>query len=420
MKKIAVLFIIAFACEQKTVIQDPVSSKTADKEIKGELKNDPSHKGKPYVILVSLDGFRYDYAERYCAKNLLGFDVKAEHMIPSFPSKTFPNHYAIITGLYPGHNGLVSNSFYDRKLDLSYTIGNREMVENADFYKGTPLWALTAQQKMVSASLFWVGSEAPIKGHLPTYYYKYDESISHQDRVNQAVKWLQLPTEDRPHFITLYFSLIDDLGHQYGPDSKEIEQGVKDIDTTIGNLVTKVNQLDFPVNIIVVSDHGMLEIDIDNPIHLEDLIPTDMKIIKSYPAMVYSDDAERVDSIYNILKKDTSKFNVYKKNNLPSWYHYNKHDSRIGDLAIVPKSPYTFAYKNFPLIKGESTHGYDPKFTPEMGAIFYAKGPAFKKGLTIAPFENVHVYPLISTVLELDYDEKSIDGSIDKLLPILK
>ena len=421
MKKIALLFLIAFGCTQKQELVITVSPSTAEKEIKGDLTNAENQLEKPYVILVSIDGFRYDYAKRYGATNLLNFDVKAEKMIPSFPSKTFPNHYAIVSGLYPGHNGLVSNSFYDTELELAYSIGNRSLVENPKFYNGTPLWVLASENNMVNASMFWVGSEAPIKGKFPTYYYKYDGDINYEDRVNQTVKWLQLPANERPHLITLYFSITDDLGHKYGPNSKEIEQGVKDIDSTIGDLVSKLNKLDLDnVNIIVVSDHGMLEVDLENLINLEELIPSDMNMTQSFPAMIYSDNSERVDSLYQSLAKDTSRFNVYLKTNLPEGYHYNANLSRIGDLVLMPKPPYAFKNKSHTLSKGASTHGFDPKYTPEMGAIFYAKGPAFIKQENIAPFENVHVYPLISKILELDFDKESIDGNIEILLPILK
>jgi len=420
MKKIALLILIAFGCEQKHHLTISVSPSTAEKEIKGDLINAKDQLEKPYVILISIDGFRYDYAKRYGATNLLNFDVKAEKMIPSFPSKTFPNHYAIVSGLYPGHNGLVSNEFYDTELELTYSIGDRSVVGNSKFYNGTPLWVLAAENNMVNASMFWVGSETPIKGILPTYYYKYNGDINHEDRVNQTIKWLQLPNNERPHLITLYFSITDDIGHTYGPNSKEIEQGVKDIDSTIGDLISKVDKLAINnVNFIIVSDHGMLEVDLENPIDLEKLIPSDMKMTQSFPAMVYSDNSERIDSLYQKLTKDTSRYNVYLKNNLPKWYHYNNNHSRIGELVLVPKPPYTIKNKH-PLSKGSSTHGFDPKYTPEMGAIFYAKGPAFIKEKNIAPFENVHIYPLISKILALDFDEESIDGNIEVLLPILK
>lgn len=421
MKIIFFLLLVTFACKQvKPLLNAPISPETTLKEIKGDLVNDENQLNKPYVILVSIDGFRYDYAKKYGARNLLNFDVKAEKLIPSFPSKTFPNHYAIITGLYPGHNGLVSNDFYDKKLGLTYTISNRSVVENPSFYNGTPLWVLASEQNMVSASMFWVGSEAPIKGKFPTYYYKYDGGINYSDRVNQTIAWLQLPPKNRPHLITLYFSITDDIGHVYGPNSEEIAKGVKEIDATIGDLISKINQLNFPVNVIVVSDHGMLEVDREKVIYLEDFIPRDMKATYSFPAMIYSDDVNRIDSIYQQLKlSNNNLFDVYLKNELPERFHYNQNMERIGDLVIMPKPPFTFGKKNNPLAVGYSTHGFDPEYTPEMGGIFYATGPAFKS-TEVGPFENVNIYPIIAKILDLEYDKDSIDGKLEVLSPILK
>ena len=420
MKNISFLLVLVFSCVQKQDTNIFVSTETASLEIKTSQQNNTSQLDKPYVILVSLDGFRYDYAEKYGAKNLLSFDVNAEKMIPSFPSKTFPNHYALATGLYPGHNGLVSNSFYDRDLDIEYSIRDRGIVENPNFYSGTPIWGLASEHNMVSASMFWVGSEAPIQGNFPTYYYKYNGNISHLDRVNQTIKWLQLPEKERPHLITLYFSIIDDLGHTYGPDSKELAEGVKEIDQVIGDLTQKVDQLKLPVNIIIVSDHGMLEVDNTNVIYLENIIPSDMNVTTSFPAMIYSEDSYRIDSLYQKLTLDTTKFSVYNQSNLPVRYHYDKHLNRIGDLIIMPKPPYTFGKIGKDIIKGSSTHGYDALYSPEMGAIFYAKGPAFKKNLTVNPFENVNIYPLIAKILDLNYNEELIDGKLENVKSVLK
>lgn len=420
MKKILLLSFIFFACEQRPEVEAPVSKETKNQEIVTEEFNSKEQLNKPYVILVSIDGFRYDYAQKYGAKNLLSFDVRAERMIPSFPTKTFPNHYAIATGLYPGHNGLVSNEFYDRSQNLRYTTGNREMVQNPNFYKGTPLWVLALEQGMLSASFFWVGSEAPVKGISPTYYFNYNGKISYEDRVNKVIQWLQLPEEKRPHFIGLYFSITDDVGHKYGPDSQEIKQAVIDIDGTIGDLVSKVDQLNLPVNIIVVSDHGMLKIDEQNLIYPEQLFPKDITVTTSFPVMAYSDDSVRIDSLYNQLIQDTTKYQVFLKSNLPSHFHYDQNLEKIGDLLLLPKPPYNLSKLGSTVSPGASTHGFDPVTTPEMGAIFYAKGPAFRKTGEIAPFENIHVYPLIANILELNYQADSIDGKSGVLKPILK
>src|SRR5678815_1877407 len=139
---------------------------TTQKIIEGR-RNDPGQLQKPYVILISGDGFRYDYAEKYKAKTLLALSsngVRAASMIPSYPSLTFPNHYTIVTGLYPSHHGLVNNYFYDANRKESYSMRDSKTVQNGEWYGGTPLWVLAEQQHLLTASFYWVGSEANIKG----------------------------------------------------------------------------------------------------------------------------------------------------------------------------------------------------------------------------------------------------------------
>ena len=183
---------------------------------------------KPYIILISLDGFRHDYVDTYNPPHLSSFineGSQAASLIPSFPTKTFPNHYTIATGMYPDNHGLLANSYYDYNKKKTYSIGNRETVTDGSFYKGTPLWVNANSTGMVTASYFFVGTEADIQGVHPTYYYNYDGKVTNQERVDQAIKWLEMPEETRPHLITLYFSDMDDTGHRYGPNNKEKLKG---------------------------------------------------------------------------------------------------------------------------------------------------------------------------------------------------
>src|SRR5882762_1845619 len=183
----------------------------------------------PYVVLVSFDGFRYDYVSRFHPPNFEKFiheGTAAEGMIPSFPSKTFPNHYTLVTGLYPGHHGLVDNQFYDPELKIKYSIRDKAVVQNPAFYGGTPLWILAKRQGVRSASCFWVGSETVIQGEKPDYFLDYDEAFSNDKRVQQTLEWLKLPEKERPHFITLYFSLVDTEGHDTGPNSEALKRTV--------------------------------------------------------------------------------------------------------------------------------------------------------------------------------------------------
>src|SRR5579859_6197912 len=197
---------------------------------------------KPYVILVSLDGFRYDYAKRHHAEHLLALAANgasaSEGMIPSYPSITFPNHYSIVTGLYPEHHGIVSNDFYDPALKETYSNSYAgTALADGTWYGGTPLWVLAEQQGMRSASFFWVGSEADVQGVRPSYYLRFDGKFPNGKRVEQVLAWLHLPPEQRPHFITLYFSDTDNAGHRYGPDSQQVAEAVHELDGEIGKLM---------------------------------------------------------------------------------------------------------------------------------------------------------------------------------------
>ena len=206
--------------------------------------NTVAQQNKHYVVLISLDGFRYDYPRRYGAPHLLQLGFKGAStptgMLPAYPSLTFPNHISIVTGLYPEHHGIVGNSFWDPIREQTYVYTQAKSNSDGSWYSGTPLWVLAEQQGMRSACLFWPGSEAEIQGKRPSYYLHFDEKFDDQKRVDQVVAWLKLPPELRPHFITLYYSNVDHAGHNYGPDSEEVRAAVHHVDDMIGDLQAKV------------------------------------------------------------------------------------------------------------------------------------------------------------------------------------
>ena len=235
--------------------------------------NSPAQQQKPYVIFISADGFRHDLADKYQAKNLLALRAQgsaAPSMTPSFPSVTFPNHYSLATGLYPSHHGLVDNTFFDPQMGKGYRIGDRVAVEDSSFYGGTPIWVLAEQQQMLSASFFWVGSETAVKGIRPTYYYRFNDKISFDTRLQAVKDWLTLPEDRRPHLITFYLSQVDHAEHMFGPNSKQAEEAVHLVDDVIGRMVKMVDSLRLPVNYVFVSDHGMAQVDtnrgVENPL----------------------------------------------------------------------------------------------------------------------------------------------------------
>jgi predicted AlkP superfamily pyrophosphatase or phosphodiesterase len=377
------------------------------------------------VILISADGFRFDYAEKYEAKNLLELSnegVRTEAMIPSYPSLTFPNHYTIVTGMYPSHHGIVNNYFYDPNRRAFYGMRDVKAVRDGSWYGGTPLWVLAEQEHMLTASFFWVASEADIKGILPTYYYNFNDSIPMDYRIQVVVDWLQLPPEKRPHLITFYISQADHAGHAYGPDAPETRQAVLFIDSTIRRLINAVKQTGLPVNFIFVSDHGMTKTDVDHALTMPAGIDTSKFIIPRGAELVelYAKNKADIAGTYDKLKKEQDNYTVYLKTNMPARLHYGNKDDvmdRIGDIILIPTWPRTFNFsKHKPDI---GAHGYDPSLVKDMRATFYAWGPAFKNHLQIPPFENVNVYPIVTTILGLSYSEK-IDGTPAVAKAILK
>lgn len=390
-------------------------------------KNAPENYTRPYVILISADGFRFDYARKYNATNLLKLaagGVSSKGMIPSYPSNTFPNHYTLVTGMYPSTHGLIDNSFYDPHRDETYTMGNRAMVTDSSWYGGLPLWGLAEKNGLVSASLFWVASESRVAGIPPTYHYHYHNEFSNDRKVQVVKEWLQLPEEVRPHLITLYFPEVDSQGHYYGPDSKETETAVHQVDQAVGKLVEEVSKLGLPdVNFVFVSDHGMLLSDVDNPIPVPELVNNRrFVVINSFSLVrIHALNPGQVKSAYKQLKKGRNKdYKVYLTRRFPKRLHFRTNaDDRIGDILLLPKAPKVFGSNPPSKRKYPGAHGYDPKKVPEMNATFVAWGPAFKSGQTMGTFENIHVYPLIAQILGLPVTHP-IDGKAGVLGKTLK
>jgi len=387
-------------------------------------KNSPQQMEKPYLILISADGFRYDYAEKYNARNILELSskgIRSAAMIPSYPSVTFPNHYTIVTGLYPSHHGLVYNQFYDRGFNASYSMGDRSAVEDGRWYGGTPLWVLAEQQQMLAASYHFVGTEAPIQQTYPTYWYRFKDGIDLSKRIGTVVDWLKLPSEERPHLITFYMSHVDHAGHDFGPDAPQTAASVATVDDAVGRLVAEVSKLGLPVNYVFVSDHGMASVDTAFRMDVSAMIDTSQFIIKGGGTTLhlYSRPHANVNEQIALLKQRAVHFDVYSKADVPAHWHYSTKDDRfqrIGDIILTPHYPKVFSSGARRISPG--AHGFDPKIK-EMHASFFAWGPSFKSGMKIPAFENIHIYPMLCELLGLKYG-KDIDGNAKVLRPVLR
>ena len=383
-----------------------------------------------YVLMVSFDGFRHDYVDMYDAPTFKQFRQTgsyAEGLISSFPSKTFPNHYTLVTGLYPGNHGLVDNSFLDIARKDTFTLRKRHLVEDPYFYGGLPLWQLVQEHGMKSASYFWVGSEAPIQGRYPDYYYVYDGSVPNTDRIKQVMEWFQLPDSSRPQFVTLYFSLVDTEGHRNGPESPQTGKAVLQADTLLHQILTGLDSIDLPINVILTSDHGMYPVQRSKEKRL--LLP---KLLGSYQdsiqvissgtnVHIYVASPDIQKKLYLHLKSQESHFTVFRKPETPQRWHYREHP-RIGDIILSAKPGYIFVREE-PQDSGKPSstigvHGYDPYITEEMNGIFMAKGPGIHSLKQLAPFENIHVYPFVTSLLGIEAE--GIDGRKEVLEELLK
>jgi predicted AlkP superfamily pyrophosphatase or phosphodiesterase len=399
------------ACQAQPIVQSPL------------LPNSAEARRKPYVILVSIDGFRDDYIELHGAVNLARIaegGVRARSMTPSFPSLTFPNHYTLVTGMRPESHGLVSNGFYDPARKESYRMGDRSKVEDGYYYGGTPIWNLAEQQGLRAACFFWVGSEAPVGGIRPSWYYVYNSRVPDADRIKQAAEWLALPDSIRPHLITLYFSEVDHEGHVHGPESPETRAAVQEVDSLLGVLDQQIQASGLPVNLVVVSDHGMQQVDQAHPIPGPEIDWSGLEVSRAGTMwMVYGTDSARLETAYQALKAQEDRFRVYRKAEVPAHLHFRNH-SRIGDLVLIADAPGLFQWGLPPRPLDPGAHGYDPTVTPSMGALFVAKGPQVKgKGKMIPAFGNIHVYPYVAGMLDLELPA-GIDGDSAVLRPWLK
>jgi predicted AlkP superfamily pyrophosphatase or phosphodiesterase len=386
-----------------------------------------------YVVLVSLDGFRWDYAKKYGALHLLALGKQGvwapQGMLPSYPSLTFPNHYAIATGLYPEHNGLVANSFLDEQRQAEgklarYAISDSKAVTDGSFYSGVPLWSLAESQGMRSACLFWPGSEAEIAGERPTDYLKFDDHVDETARIDQVIGWLKQPEATRPHFITLYYSDVDHAGHSFGPDSPETKTAVAKVDSLVGKLHAALDKTGLPIDLIVVSDHGMTKIE-GEWITLDEF--ANLSNFETAGALLYGKtETDRV-RVYNQLKKASDKFQVYRRKDMPAGLHYSE-NPREGDPVVVATGPYAIRAHG-PGVDADGkpkpdrapevgSHGFDPRAMPEMKASFFAVGPDIVRGRAVAPFENVNLYPWIAHILGLTSPKS--DGELNILAGTLR
>ena len=346
-------------------------------------------------------------------------------MIPSFPTKTFPNHYTIATGLYPAHHGIVDNNVYD--FGVVFTIGNRERVQEQRWWLGEPIWVTAQKQGQIAASYFFVGSEAPVAGIRPRYWRAYNGKVPPEMRVDKVLEWLDLPADKRPTMISMYFSDTDDAGHEFSPDSEEVKYAVWNDDRYIGRLMDglRARGVEDKVNVIVVSDHGMAPVDIRKAAFFDDYFDLDLtdRILYTHEINQIFPKAGKLDEIYEKLKK-MPYVTCWKKSEIPARLHYDGPrvapivcSTEVGHIATTHRRYDAYLMEAGEPERPRGGHGHDNKYQ-EMMATFIAHGSAFKRGYVAEPFQNIEVYNVMCKILGLTPAKN--DGNFQNVKEMLR
>jgi len=358
------------------------------------------------LILISIDAFRWDYLQKYdvpTLRQLAAGGVHATRMTPCFPSRTFPNHYTLVTGLRPEHHGIVNNWFHDPALQADFT---KSHTEPAWWNEGEPLWVTAEKQGVHSACYFWPGSEAEIRGVRPTYYKGFDRKTSSSDRVDGLLEWLALPAAKRPRFCTLYFDVVDIVSHARGPEAPETAAAVHEVDAAVARLLAGLTRLGLrdSTNLVIVSDHGMSEISTDRVVFLDDLMDMSLVTVEAtgpHGGVRPKPGVDTAALVATIRAKAPPQVQVYRREEMPERLHYRAND-RIPPIVFSMEDHWCIEQKTgWPALKARfdrGNHGWDPA-TPNMGALFVASGPAFQRGVEIPDVENIHVYNLLCAAL---------------------
>jgi predicted AlkP superfamily pyrophosphatase or phosphodiesterase len=365
---------------------------------------------KPLVILISYDGWRWDYDRKAPTPNLqqlIAQGVKAEGLIPAYPSKTFPNHYTIVTGLYPGHHGMVANTIRDPATGRVFVRSNPKEVADPMWWGGDPMWNVAQRNGMLAATMFWPGSEAPVGGMRPRYWREYDERVSPVARIEQLLSWLDQPAAERPSLMTLYLNEVDEMGHFYGPDSSQVRDAIAATDTYLGQLMRGLERrgLLAAANIVIVSDHGMAPTHRSRTIVVDDYVSlADVQIVDINPTLGVVPKAGAVESVYEALSKAHPKLTVYRREATPLHWRF-RGQPRVPDLTGVADEGWVVLRRAdveeyWKRSDTGGQHGYEPSLE-SMRGIFVATGPAFKRNARVSAFENVHVYNMLARALRV-------------------
>jgi len=374
-----------------------------------------------YTVIISLDGLRWDYLDAYDVpfmQQLAREGVKAV-MQPSFPSKTFPNHYTLATGLTPDHHGIIANTFWDREKGVEFSLGNKVTRADGGYYGGDPVWLTAKHQGVKTATVFWVGSDVAIHGEHPTYWRDYQtQQLDFEGRVDEIIRLLKMPEKERPHLVMAYFEEPDRSGHNYGPMNRLTRRAMEDMDRLLSLMWTRIQMLPIAdkVNLIITGDHGMTSVDPKRFVDIDDVLPKHWyeRFCNDYPTLIYASAPQYIDSICDAMQR-VDHVRAWKAADMPAYLGYGT-NKNMGDVVVLPDVGWLFADK--PSKKQRGSHGFD-HMAADMQVGFRAVGPDFKVGYVKADrFRNVCIYPLLCYLLGVTPSPN--DGTLDEVRDMLR
>ncbi|MBE2189458.1 MAG: alkaline phosphatase family protein [Desulfobulbaceae bacterium] len=377
---------------------------------------------QPTTILVSLDGFRWDYLQRSESaylNSIADVGVRALSLKSVFPTSTFPCHYSIITGRHPDNHGIIANSFHDLFSGEKFSIGSAAMYESK-WWRGEAFWETAKLNGIKTASYFWPGSEISDVDRRPDFYEKYEHTRPYEVRVEGVLRWLTLPENIRPKFITLYFDAADSRAHSHGIDSPELNEAITLLDRTIRNLDLglKKHGIKDSVNLIIVSDHGMTTIDSTRIFNVRELIPDDDVYINAMgPFALIQAPKYKSGTIFTLLKQKEKGYKAYFRNEMPENFNLFSNPLLtdiilVADIGWLIQTDYNWSSTYL------ATHGYDNSHM-DMHGIFIARGPSFKSEYRTGTLNSIDIYPMLCKIFGIR-PAPGIDGRLSDILQILK
>ncbi|WP_339866988.1 ectonucleotide pyrophosphatase/phosphodiesterase [Pseudohongiella nitratireducens] len=385
---------------------------------------------KPLTLLVGVDGFRWDILDRYELPNLERLareGVRVKHLQPVMPSKTFPNFYAIATGLYPENNGVLGNAGFDPVLEKTFRMSDQD---DSRWFEGEPVWITVEKQNKIAATMFWVGTAAAYEGVRPSYWRPFDGSVENDERVAQVMTWVDLPVADRPDFISVYFEALDSASHGFGVGSDEEAAAASEIDDLVGSLWQGLQQRGVlsQSHIVVVGDHGMTNLSAEKIIYLDDYVDLSAEFSQLYSPQLSGDrqgnavyaafygEPDNLDSFYESIKDRHEHLSVFRKGEYPDWFHLS-HPVREPGLVIMPDNGWLVSKRGVPYYGPRATHGFSPLET-DMQATLLGYGPAFAEGKDVPMLHVVDIYSLLVRLMQLS--PANNDGNASRVQALLR